>query len=244
MILPRRVFRKIENLYLEYGPAYYVPSYSQEGEDVILHSLFHGQEEGCYVDVGAHHPRRFSNTFLFYRMGWRGINIEPDPGNAARFVRRRKRDVNLQLGIGPEKGFMEYFQFDEAALNTFDRALAEERSRSGTCRLLGTIKVPVRPLVEVLEAHLMGRKIDFMDIDTEGMDLQVLKSNDWDRYRPAVVLVEMTRRTTANLPHSEITGFLAARGYLLVARTPRTGIFTEKSIKKTLNKMASLEEFD
>jgi FkbM family methyltransferase len=232
-ILPRQVFSKIENFSLEYGPAYYVPSYSQEGEDVILRSLFPGQKEGFYVDVGAHHPRRFSNTYIFYRMGWRGINIEPDPAGSALLTKHRKRDVNLQLGIGPEKGIMEYYQFDEPALNTFDKILADERVQSGNCHLIRTTKVPVESLAVVLNRYLKGRKIDFLNVDVEGMDLMVLNSNDWDRYRPTVVLVEMPGDNVRDSLGSDIFDFLSEKGYEILAKTQRTGIFRDRSVRDT-----------
>ncbi|MFT7246563.1 MAG: hypothetical protein ACI82A_003940, partial [Candidatus Azotimanducaceae bacterium] len=70
-------------------------SWSQEGEDQILRRIFEQQSTGFYVDVGAHHPKRFSNTFLFYKLGWQGINIDAMPGSMALFNRERSRDLNL-----------------------------------------------------------------------------------------------------------------------------------------------------
>src|SRR5690242_3324544 len=66
-----------------------VKSYSQEGEDRILHSIFETVADGFYVDIGAHHPKRFSNTYLFYQRGWRGINVDAMPGSMVRFKRVR-----------------------------------------------------------------------------------------------------------------------------------------------------------
>ena len=79
-------------------------SYSQEGEDMVLERIFAGKKGGFYVDVGAHHPRRFSNTYFFYRKGWKGINIEPNPEAIHAFQSDRKRDTNLQCGISDRPG--------------------------------------------------------------------------------------------------------------------------------------------
>jgi hypothetical protein len=75
-------------------------SWSQEGEDLILQRIFEGQTTGFYIDVGAHHPRRFSNTFSFYRLGWQGLNIDAMPGSMVAFEKDRPPDINLEIGIG------------------------------------------------------------------------------------------------------------------------------------------------
>src|SRR5690348_16491596 len=102
-------------------------SYSQDGEDVVLRRLLEGRKNGFYVDVGAHHPRRFSNTFYFYRRGWRGINIDANPDAIKLFRRERASDINLCVGIGELTGNLSFHFFNEPALNTFDAALAAER---------------------------------------------------------------------------------------------------------------------
>src|SRR5689334_1853966 len=95
-------------------------SYAQEGEDLVLRRFVEERRTGFYVDVGAHHPTRFSNTYFFYEQGWRGINIEPAPEAAAAFIRLRPRDINLQVGVAEATGFRTYYIFNETALNTFD----------------------------------------------------------------------------------------------------------------------------
>jgi hypothetical protein len=72
-------------------------SWSQEGEDLILARIFGDKPDGFYVDVGAHHPKRFSNTYYFYRRGWRGINIDAMPGSMLAFNRLRPSDINIEL---------------------------------------------------------------------------------------------------------------------------------------------------
>ena len=97
-------------------------SYSQEGEDRILCRFFEDKKDpGFYVDVGAHHPYRFSNTQLFYDMGWRGINIDPNPEAIRLFSQCRQGDINLNVGIGKQRNLRQYFAFEESAYNTFDQ---------------------------------------------------------------------------------------------------------------------------
>ena len=96
-------------------------SYSQEGEDILLKRIFNNKKNGFYVDVGAHHPKRFSNTNIFYQMGWRGINIDPMPSSMDLFKRYRPRDINLEFGVAKKKGIMKYYIFNDPALNSFQR---------------------------------------------------------------------------------------------------------------------------
>src|SRR5438093_4691896 len=159
-------------------------SFSQEGEDLIVDRLFEGRKTGFYVDVGAHHPVRFSNTHRFYRRGWRGINIEPDPEAIALFQKRRKRDTNVACGVAATEGRRTYFMFNEPALNSFDQALSEQR-QNNRYRIVATKQIPVRPLSHILCEFLPpGVHIDFMSVDVEGYDLEVLRSNNWSQFRP------------------------------------------------------------
>jgi len=203
-------------------------SYSQEGEDLILERLFENQYSGFYVDVGAHHPKRFSNTHRFYRNGWRGINIEPNPDGLALFQRRRKRDINLGYGVANKHGELVYYMFNEPALNTFDRALSEQRP-TDRYRIIAKKHVPVKRLSEILEEHLPPHTvIDFMTIDVEGLDLEVLESNDWSRYRPGCLLVEATQFKLENPGAAPIHAFLESHNYELFAKTFNTLFYRDK----------------
>jgi hypothetical protein len=105
-------------------------SYAQEGEDrVLLRLLEPLKKSGFYVDVGAHHPVRFSNTYFFYLRNWHGINIDPLPGSMALFNRDRPRDINLELAIASEEQTLNYYMCNEPALNTFSPTLATERNQ-------------------------------------------------------------------------------------------------------------------
>src|ERR1700687_2725090 len=86
-------------------------SYSQEGEDMVINSFFEGKKKykGFFVDVGAHHPYRYSNTLFFYRKGWRGINIEPTPGATKLFNTFRRKDTNLNIGISDKKEKLTFY---------------------------------------------------------------------------------------------------------------------------------------
>jgi FkbM family methyltransferase len=192
---------------------------------MILRRLFEKQKKGFYVDVGAHHPFRFSNTYFFYKKGWRGINIDATPGCMRLFNKFRPRDLNLEYAISDSKRVLPYYIFEVAALNTFSKELADNRIEDGRI-LLREEKIRLYPLSKILDDHL-GRdaKIDFMSVDAEGFDFSVIKSNDWDKYRPTVILVESLDFDLANYGESEMYNYLSGTGYKLFAKTINTLFF-------------------
>jgi len=202
---------------------YSTKSYSQEGEDMILRRIFEKQEKGVYVDVGAHHPKRFSNTYYFYKRGWRGINIDAMPGGMRMFNKLRPRDINLEIAISDKKEIIKYYVFNDPALNTFSKQLASQRDGQEGYRILFEKDLQTYTLVEVLDKYLpRGPRIDFLSIDVEGLELQAVQSNDWNKYRPTAVLVEQLMTSLDELEQSEIMQFMKEKGYSLYAKTANT----------------------
>jgi FkbM family methyltransferase len=220
----------LKKLLLKYLPVNYFQnytSYSQEGEDMVLRSFYEGKKnyKGFFVDVGAHHPSRFSNTSYFYKKGWRGINIEPTPGAIMAFNIFRKRDINLNLGISSIKDKLIFYCFNEPALNGFSKEISEKRNSSKKYKIIKQVEIETYPLADILDTHLpVNQQIDFLSIDVEGLDLNVLQSNNWDKYKPTYILVE-DRIEFENLNSSEIYTYLKEQGYQLVAKTLRTLFF-------------------
>ena len=226
-ILPNKIkhwLSNIKHLHITKYRDYY---WSQEGEDIILRRIFENKRSGFYVDIGAHHPYRFSNTYYFYRIGWRGINIDANPQSIELFNKYRKRDMNLNLAIGLNKRIMKYYMFNEPALNTFDEYLAKERNNFNNYKIINTKEVEVYPLKDILDKFLpKGQEIDFMSIDVEGLDFEVIKSNDWNKYRPRVLLVEiLPAHKVEELMENEIYKYLKEIGYNLLAKCFNTCIF-------------------
>lgn len=204
-------------------------SYSQEGEDMILRRIFAGKADGFYVDVGAHHPFRYSNTCLLSEMGWRGINIDADPTLIAAFHRHRPRDTNLSMGVSDALGTLTFHVFNEPALNTFDPAVAADKARLPGYRIVSRQQIKVDRLDAILAAHLpKGREIDLLSVDAEGFDLKVLRSNDWATYRPRVALVELFSRPLPEVLASETHAFMTAQGYQLYAKAVNTLVYVDE----------------
>ena len=201
--------------------------YSQAGEDMLLSCYYDAKKhKGFYVDVGAHHPYRFSNTAYFYKRGWHGINIEPTPSLFKAFPRYRKRDINLNVGIGNGET-LTFYVFNEGALNTFDPALAQERDDTyngdSHYEIIDKIQVQTYTLRDILDQYLPeGVSIDLLTIDVEGLDFEVLRSNDWTKYIPRFILVE------CESTDDQIYAFLCEKNYAIVGRTMFTTLFKLK----------------
>ena len=103
-------------------------SYSQEGEDVVLARIFDGRSTGFYVDIGCYHPIRYSNTYLFYRRGWRGINVDATPGVKTNFQKIRPRDINIESFVSADSSQRQFYLLSEPALNTASESLAAQRA--------------------------------------------------------------------------------------------------------------------
>lgn len=204
--------------------------YGQDGEDLILDRFLEHQRNGFYVDVGAHHPVRFSNTYLFYRRGWRGINIDAEPGSMRLFNKLRRRDINVECGVAGRGGLMNYFRFNEPALNTFDKGEARLKDRA-PYKIIEQVEVSVRRLDDLLDQYVPpGQAIDFMTVDVEGKDYEVLASNDWQRFRPRYILAETLRTDMLHLAECPVVRLLGSVGYIPIAKTYNTTFFASGDV--------------
>lgn len=233
--IPTDVFRAtaaITNL-LEAGntPQQYYPkpSYSQEGEDSVLDRIMNQQENGFYVDVGAHHPVRFSNTYRFYQKGWCGINIDPLPASSELFDVMRPRDINLEVAISTRaetQSMATYLMFNEPAYNSLSFDKIADIAQIEGVTLEQKIDVPIRTLNSVLEEHAQQvDKIDFINIDVELAEIEVLESINLERWHPEFIVIEMKEFSLQRSEGNEVYNYLIQRGYYLRSFLSNTGIF-------------------
>ncbi len=198
-------------------------SFSQSGEDMVIRNILRETENGFYVDIGAHHPTRFSNTYYFYLKGWKGINIDPIPGVMDLFDEIRPRDINLELAVGAE-GVENFYQFLEGAYNTFDAQIASEIIKKEISPLISKHEIKKTPLKNILQLHLrVDQEIDILSIDAEGLDVEILETNDWEKYRPRFVCAEC--HTTDPSRPMNPGSFLRDQGYTIVASTEFSSIY-------------------
>lgn len=218
---------ELKNIYLN---KYAIKSYSQEGEDMILARLFEKKDTGFYVDVGAHHPQRFSNTYYFYKKGWRGINIDAMPGSMVLFNKIRSRDINIEKPVSDKKEILTFYAFNEPALNGFSKEISETRNDGVNYFIKFTKDIETLTLEEILDKNLpKDQTIDFLSIDVEGFDLKVLKSNNFNKYKPKVILIEALENHLKDMDSNEIVRYLMQAKYILMAKTIYTYIFIEEN---------------
>jgi len=211
-------------------------TYSGEGEDLILLKIFNGKTNGFFVDIGCYHPIVGSNTYVFHKKyNWTGMNVDANPDSIVKFNQLRTNDINLNVGVGPDDGVtLNFHRFSEGALNTFSDAIKEERIQRDKQQFIGSIEVAVNTLENLLDKYAADREIDFLDVDVEGLDLEVLQSNNWQKYRPRIVMVEDQNRVEDAFTSLPTYTFLREQGYVLVAKTYSTLFFAEKNFAKAL----------
>jgi FkbM family methyltransferase len=189
-------------------------SWSQGGEDLALVSLLSSRPPGRYVDVGAHHPSRFSTTRLLYQQGWSGINIEANPDLLRKFDLERPRDTNLNFAVGTKDTY--FFQiFSEPAISTYVDDWVEKFLAEGAVPVK-EVKVQGITLRKIFDDFFFGAGPDLLCIDAEGSDYEVLMSLDLPSLsterKPKVVLLETSPPVSTSLQLKQVH-YLLEYGY-------------------------------
>lgn len=209
-------------------------SYSQCGEDMIVRYIFDMLHVPApsYLDIGAHHPSHLNNTLIFYQSGSHGVNIEPDPLLLADFHKVRPRDINLNIGIAEEKGELDFYVMSSRTLNTFSARDAQSAVNEGKTRIESVIKVPVVSVNEVLRDNFSDITLDFVSLDVEGLDLMILQSFDFSRWRPKVICVETITYSEHHKGKKirEIDEVLVDNGYFPYADTYINTIYVDRGV--------------
>lgn len=193
-------------------------TFSQTGEDVILRNYFKGKENGFYVDIGAFHPVIVSNTNFFYTYkNWRGLNVDACPGSMELFKKLRPRDINLEIAVSENDDFQTYYFIDKTStMNTFSKNFLIENNLLN--KVTKEIKIKTQTLENLLENNLpKSTQIDFLTLDAEGYDLNILKSNNWNKYRPEIIIVETDLKKIEKVYDSNIVKYVISNGYEIIS---------------------------
>lgn len=215
------------------------PSFSQAGEDQVARYLFEKLNiaRPTYLDIGANHPVLGNNTYYFYLRGSKGVCIEPDPEYHALISKNRGRDVVLQAGIGSEaatEALLYVFPHPYSGWNTFSEEEAISRRKESGVAFVKTLKIPLLTINSVIEKHFDPHP-NFISIDVEGMDLAILRSLDFFRFKPEVICAETITFSTRNeeTKLDDIADFLRGKGYFVFGDTRINTIFCREDAYKS-----------
>lgn len=224
-------------LYLsELKMKYSAPKYfGQTAEDAILRRYL-PEKKGFYLDIGAGRPITGSNTFSLYLRGWTGICIDPISVNSSLQKAFRSKDEIVNILVGPQESEIDFWEFEPYEYSTADQVIAEKVKQYSGIRLLNYSKRIVKPLSNIAPT-LTPSDPGFLSVDVEGFDLEVLKSNNWAKFRPRVICVEEWEATMDEHLNSDVGAFLILNNYKRQAWTGLSSIFVERSYLESMPKL-------
>lgn len=204
-----------------------LPAYAECGEDVVISRYFKYPKQGVYVDIGCNHPVNNNNTYLFYRLGWRGVCIDANPLFADEFAKERPEDKFIASGVGAQPGTLTFYRFDSphTAVSSFDKQHADFWTQmSGDVVRYHEEPIAIRNINDILtEAGIT--QIDVLSVDVEMLDTEVILSFDYNRWKPRVIAVEDHLMNMHAPQESTIFRHLAKVGYLFDSKTIDTSIY-------------------
>ena len=199
-------------------------SYSMDGEDVVISNYFKNKEKGFYIDIGCYHPIHRNNTFLLFKKGWQGMNVDIHDFSIELFNYARPKDLNYNFAVSNKNEKVKmFFQKELSQLSTIDQNQAKKAFQ-------GTIKekeIQAYTLNEILNfSKLNNKKIDLLDIDVEAADLKVLQGLSFEKFKPELICIEIHEK---NLKENETFKFLKDYNYELIWSGVFSHIFKSKA---------------
>jgi FkbM family methyltransferase len=216
------------------------PTFAQCGQDRLAEHLlmrhYTGRndriDDGHYVDVGAYHPRRLSNTAYFYDLGWRGICIDPGVDCPATFAAERPEDVFISGVVSKHAGR----QLVHLGVSPSHNTIKTDAEGRPNRRVKGQVEVDSFPLSAILEEHAADwERVDLLSVDVEGVALEVLESADLGRWQPTLAIIEFVSRDVSRVFSNPIHELMKGFGYELAAWTPLDCFYLLESRRLLLN---------
>ena len=194
----------------------YKKSYAEKGEDLVLAAMLHKVNNGSYVEVGCYHPIRKSNTFGFYKLGWRGLVIDANPVHLDAYRHMRPQDTIVEAAVSNSDCETELVCYQESAYSTISQstAIGVDDRIAGT-KLVRRVKT--RTLTSIMDEYNAPREFNLLSIDCEGHDFEVLQSLDLVRYHPEIIIIEDHEFSMDHYEKNPIINYLKPYGYNLTA---------------------------
>ena len=199
--------------------------YADNGEDVIIQSLFNHKKDGFYIDVGCYHPIRASLTHLLHKKGWKGVNIDISEGTINLFKIARPNDKNINVGISNKEG--EDFYYQSSHINQANSFKFYDNVKK--------VKVQITTLDNIIK-NLGIEKIDFLNIDVEYRDFKALQGLNLNNVRPSLIAIEDNDAyDIADVTNSNIYRYMINNEYFLYSKLNCTNFYLDKKYKNNLN---------
>ncbi len=219
----KKILKFFKNRYAPRGARFY---YSQSGEDILILSAVKklNIDKPSYIDIGAHHPIFGNNTYIFYKMGGKGIIVEPNSQICKIIKKKRNRDTCINAGVAKEDSTGEFYSFKRETRNTFSKEQAEKwKNESGQQYTKSSMKL--LSLNTLIRVYLDNKAPDIISIDAEGYDFEILNGYDWHS-KPLIICFE------SNIEDQRIPKLLISKNYTEFAKNQSNQIFIHNSLNK------------
>ena len=217
------------NLYVRYKALKKRSTYSQNEEDLFIDEYFKKKDSGFYIDIGCYHPIKYSNTALLYNRGWKGINIDMNQTSIDLFNIIRKRDKNICAALSNiRKQTVQYFDHSFSPINTLDKKFSDIASKKFSFNHHKEKKIETYKFNQIIKANdIKTNQIDFINIDVEAHDLEVLEGIDLSIFKPKIICVEMSNNKN-NIKDKKLKDYLNENRYVLIKMIGLNGFFELK----------------
>ena len=206
-------------------------TFSEHGEDILIHRLLLWKKNGFYIDCGAYHPRKMSMTARLRNYGWSGMNIDADNRVIDLFNSELSNFINVNVAVSNIDGEVNLQRYNDPVINTISKKQLEhlnkiEESGNLFTEKLDFVKIESRSLRSLIEEYSIN-KIDFLNLDIEETEMDGLKGFPWEKIKPTVIACEMHRLNLEKCTDNEIVKFLKDKGYILQSYVFHTSIFVK-----------------
>ena len=204
------------NFFKIYYSKYSSKSYSISFVDLVVNRIFSKIKKGIYVDLGCNHPIKFNNTYLLYKRGWTGINIDSDEKSVKEFNKLRNKDININAIVSSKnKPIKYYFYHDRSALNTVDEYLVKTRKKKPKKVIIKNTTT----LNEIIEnSPYRNKKINFLSVDIENHEYEALKKFKFNKYKIDIIVIELlnTKKKKLETQNQSLNYILKSKIYKLL----------------------------
>lgn len=205
-------------------------SYSLEAEDLLIDNIYSAVlkrfKPGFYLDIGAAHPTKHSNTYFFYKLGWSGVCVEPNPDFHALYNEKRPHDLALNIGLSAKmSGDLTYHRFNHPYINGFyGQDTVDWHTQKNGQTYLGSRQIECQRITDFLAANV-NRSVELLNIDVETLDVEILSAWDWNACKPLIICAEIHTTSLKDVVESDVAKILNAAGYTAVSRGWLSTIF-------------------